>query len=67
MRELKYLAAYITPLTVIVSLYFLGFWAFTTIIVGFVLIPIIELLLPRSQANLSDEEEEAEIHRPIFN
>lgn len=66
MRELKYFAAYITPLTVIVSLYFLGFWAFTTIVVGFVLIPTIELLLPRSQANLSDEEEEAEIHRPIF-
>jgi alkane 1-monooxygenase len=65
-KETKYLAAYITPLTVILGLSCLGIWSFTTIIVGFGLIPTIELLLPKDNSNFDEDEEETKEKKWYF-
>lgn len=58
MRLLKYLAGYTIPLSVFISLYLGGIWSFAAVVYAFVVIPILEFLLPRDTANLSKAEEE---------
>lgn len=55
-RDLKYLAAYSTPAVFLASTFLGGYWGYATIIYVFVLVPILELLLPQSQENLEQEE-----------
>ena len=54
--DLKYLTAYTLPLTVIAALYLRGSWAFLTPVYAFVLVPIIETLMPVNSENLDQEE-----------
>ncbi len=56
-RDLKYLIAYVAPLSAFLALYFRGGWSFAGIYVGFVMIPLLELIGPRSDRNLTPEEE----------
>ncbi len=55
MRDLKYLAAITIPLSAIVGLYFKGSLAFFTPFYAFVIIPILELLVPLDTTNLNRE------------
>lgn len=55
-RDLKYLTAYSTPTVFILSCLMGGYWGYTTIVYVFVLVPILELLLPQSQENLSPDQ-----------
>ena len=55
-RDLKYLAAYSTPAVFVLSIWLGGYWGYTTIVYVFVLVPILELLLPQSQENLSQDD-----------
>ena len=55
-KDLKYLAAYIVPLTAFMSLSLKGYFAFTTLVFVFVLVPLLELILPKREDNLSPEE-----------
>lgn len=57
-RDLKYLIAYVAPLAAFLGIYYQGVWSFAGIYVGFVLIPLLELIGPRSAKNLTPEEEE---------
>ncbi len=66
MKDLKYLAAFTIPLSAIISLYFTGYWSFFTPFYAFVVIPILEVLLPVDPSNLSVEEREEKKRRPIF-
>lgn len=56
-RDLKYLIAYVAPLATLWGLYVQGHWSFAGIYVGFVLIPLVELISPASAQNLTPEEE----------
>ena len=55
-RDLKYLAAYSTPAVFVLSTIMGGYWGYATIVYVFVLVPILELLLPQSQENLGEED-----------
>jgi len=57
LRDARYLLAYLLPLTVWMSLNWGGGWSFTAVLFGFGLIPLLELVLPASTANLSPEAE----------
>lgn len=66
MKDLKYLAAYSIPLAAIMGLIFKGYWAFFTPLFAFVLVPILELLLPVQTANLEKVEVEKKSRNSLF-
>jgi len=58
MRDLKYLFAYIAPLSTFLGIYYGGAWSLGAIYVAFGLIPLLELVLPYSKENFEVQEEE---------
>lgn len=58
MKDLKYLVAYTIPMVVILSLNLRGLWSFFTPVFAFVLIPVLETLLPVDSANLTAKQRE---------
>jgi alkane 1-monooxygenase len=57
MRDLKYLLAYLLPLSALRALDWQGAWSWMPVIMAFVAIPVIEQILPASAANVPAEEE----------
>jgi len=55
-KDLKYLIAYVAPLAAFLGIYYQGVWSFSGIYVGFVLIPLLELIGPRPSDNFTQEE-----------
>ncbi|MCW5514674.1 alkane 1-monooxygenase [Muriicola sp. Z0-33] len=53
MRDLKYLAAITIPISAIIGLYFKGSMTFFTPFYAFVIIPILELIMPLDNSNLN--------------
>ena len=66
MKDLKYLAAFTIPVSAVISLYFKGYWSFFTPVYTFVIIPLLEVLLPVDSSNLSSEEKEKKKKSPVF-
>ncbi len=66
MKDLKYLAALSLPLSAIISFYFKEHWSFFTPIYAFVIIPILELLLPQDTSNLEGKEREDKKKSKLF-
>jgi alkane 1-monooxygenase len=66
MKDLKYLIAYTIPLAAIIGLYFKGAWSFFTPFFAFVIIPIIETMLPENDQNLTKKEIEKKRHAILF-
>ncbi|MBT8311656.1 MAG: alkane 1-monooxygenase [Flavobacteriaceae bacterium] len=66
MRDLKYLAALTIPLSAVVSLYFKGYWSYFTPFYAFVVIPIMEILLPEDTKNLDQSERENKSNQRVF-
>lgn len=64
--DLKYLAALSIPATLIVGLELQGGWAFLTPIYAFVLIPMLEVLLPHDTSNYEGETRERKEAHIIF-
>lgn len=64
--DLKYLIAYTAPLATLWGLYEQGHWSFSGIYVGFVLIPLLELISPASAYNLSPQEEDQKLGMWFF-
>lgn len=56
-RDLKYLLAYIIPFSGWVSVQYDGIWSWSTVILAFGIIPLLDALLPTSTANLPAEQE----------
>lgn len=56
LKDLKYLMAYIVPFLTFIGLVNGGVWSFATVGFAFVIVPVLELLMPRSTGNYSDEE-----------
>ncbi len=55
-KDYKYLLAYIIPLSGIFSLLKGGQFSFTTVVIAFVLLPVLDSIVPSSKLNLSLEE-----------
>ncbi|MGB5822268.1 MAG: alkane 1-monooxygenase [Saonia sp.] len=66
MKDLKYLAAMSIPISAVISIYFKGYWSFFTPFYAFVMIPILELLLPHDPSNLEGKEREAKKKSKVF-
>lgn len=66
MKDLKYLAAFSIPIVAFLSLYFRGNLVFLTPIYAFVVIPVLELIFPIDNNNLSAEESASRIKRKVF-
>lgn len=66
MQDLKYLAAFSIPLVCFFGITFQGAWSFATPLYAFVFIPLLELLLPLDEKNLSRESAESKSKQRIF-
>lgn len=66
MKDLKYLAAFTLPVSAVISFYYQGYWSYFTPFYAFVIIPILELLLPQDSSNLNENEREAKKYKPFF-
>lgn len=56
-KDVKYLLAYSMPAAAFAGLYYQGVWAPGSIYVGFLVVPVLELALPRATQNLTPEQE----------
>lgn len=65
-KGLKYLIAYIAPASAYLGVYLQGAWSFSGVYVAFVLIPILDMLAPQSDANYAPEEEKERLSNPFF-
>jgi alkane 1-monooxygenase len=65
-RDLKYLLAYVVPISAMISIWQGGIMSYFTVVVAFVLIPVIEVLLPVDKQNLSEEEADKKKHAVFF-
>ena len=66
MKDLKYLAAFSIPLVCFIGLKFQNYWVFATPIYAFVFIPVLELLLPIDNDNLSPTAANHKLKNKIF-
>lgn len=66
MKDLKYLVAYALPLVVILSLSLRGYWSFFAPIFAFVLIPILEIMMPVDASNISEVQKEKKATNVFF-
>lgn len=66
LRDLKYLLAYIAPASTFLALFLQGAWSFATVIVAFVMIPLVEQFAAGTTKNFSEAEEEEKAVSPLF-
>ena len=66
MKDLKYLMAFSVPLSVFISIYFRGFFSYTSMIYVFLFIPIIELFLPTNLSVFSEQETKSRLKDRFF-
>ncbi len=65
-KDLRYFIAYTAPAAAFAGLYVKGYAAPGSIYVGFVLIPLLELVLPRTTTNHEPQHEEQLLHTRFF-
>lgn len=66
MRDLKYLLAYLVPLSAILGLAWQGAWTWATLALVFGILPILELFTPKSTQNTPDNLEDQRSGRLFF-
>jgi len=66
MKDLKYLAAFSIPFCAICGLFLQGYWVWLTPIFAFVCIPVLELIFPIDESNLSKKEADSRLKQHIF-
>lgn len=66
MRDLKYLAAYLVPVSAMIGLYAREGWSWLTLILVFGILPVVELFTPKSTENVPETQEEERSRRWIF-
>tara|TARA_B110000305_G_scaffold187542_1_gene209016 strand:+ start:737 stop:1030 length:294 start_codon:yes stop_codon:yes gene_type:complete len=62
MSKLKYLGTYVSPLLALISFNCTGFFAYSGIIFLYVMVPILENLIPKNNYNFSKEENKSAKH-----
>ncbi|WP_237068237.1 alkane 1-monooxygenase [Microbulbifer guangxiensis] len=65
-RPLRYLLAYSLPALVLLGFWLQGWWLFVPLLYLYGLLPLLELALPASRANLSPAQEEAILQTPLY-
>lgn len=65
-NDFKYLLAYIAPMSAFAAVYWQGPWSYSSVIVAFILIPVMEQLVSGNTRNLSLEEEAKKSASPLF-
>ena len=58
MSKLKYFGVYFTPVLALISLNSIGIWAYFGIISLYLIVPLLEVLLPKDSYNLNKAEKE---------
>ena len=66
MKDFKYLAAYSIPMACIVGVVLRGPWSFFTPVFAFILIPVLEMLLPVDALNLSEKAAATKAKNRLF-
>lgn len=66
MKDLKYLVAYIVPVLCVLGIMNGGLWLFVTPVVVFILVPLIELVMPSLKSNLSEAHKESKLKNRFF-
>lgn len=66
MKDAKYLWAYLIPASAVSALWLQGGWTWATLILAFMVLPIVELITPAHTANTAPEAEEARSKRLFF-
>lgn len=56
-RDIKYLLAYIIPFSGWTAIHYTGVWSWSTIILAFGIIPVLDAIVPYSTANIPAEQE----------
>ena len=65
-KDAKYLVAYLLPATTFAGLWIGGKWSIAGFVLAFVMLPIIELILPPSPGNVAAETELSRSKRRFF-
>jgi alkane 1-monooxygenase len=65
-RDLKYLFAYFLPASAFLALFWLGPWSWATVVLSFVILPVLEGILPQSVWNVPESDEPQESGRTWF-
>jgi alkane 1-monooxygenase len=65
-RDIKYLAAYLIPALAAWGLYQQGWASWLTVVVIFGVMPVLEMILPKSARNVPEEEEPSRSSRIVF-
>ena len=66
MKDIKYLAGYLIPLTAIIAILHPENLAFLTVAFSFGLLPLLELLLPRDASNFDENTEQIRLNEDRF-
>ncbi|WP_114492296.1 alkane 1-monooxygenase [Candidatus Ulvibacter alkanivorans] len=66
MKDLKYITSFSIPATAVIGLGFQGIWVFLTPVFAFILVPILEVLLPVQNENLSEAQIKTKAKHPFF-
>lgn len=66
MRDLKYIAAYLVPASALFGLGWQGMWSWTTVILAFGVLPILDRYAPQSKENVAENEEPFRVQRRFF-
>lgn len=65
-KDSKYLLAYVAPLSAFAAIYYQGIWSFSTVILAFAIIPLLDYLVPYSDQNLTEAEEVSKLSTIVF-
>ncbi len=65
-KDLKYLAAMSLPISLLISIYFKGLLSYTTPFYAFIIIPLLEIMLPHYLSNYEGEEREDKKKNSLF-
>jgi alkane 1-monooxygenase len=57
-HHLKYLFAFVLPIGILISFQYGGWWYYHPILFSFVIVPIIDVIIPKDESNLSEKEED---------
>ena len=64
-RDLKYLIAYLLPLSAYVAVLWQGLWSFAAVVLAFGILPLVEQFVGGGTCNLSEEEEAKKAASPL--
>ena len=63
---MKYLLAFSIPIVAVLGIYFGGIWSYCGVAFVFILIPVLELILPKNEKNYSDSEITSRLKNKLY-